>query len=171
VHEFSGRLVWSGVASDGLRIVVEPVAETVHAEPAIASEDDLLRSALGIQEGEQLLRVSLRPGADSKLPAERGSVQVGTDVYMPLTVMPEGLSVQERLLWNSVAVGGRDLVAAPGQLQHWSFLLVATASALPNPVDKMSWQNQSLRVDLHSQVWSEAERKQFLDALPPVEDE
>lgn len=170
-HEFPGSAAWSGIASNGLRIVVEPVAETVHAKPAIASEDALLRKTLGIHEGEQLLRVSLRPGADADFPNERGSVQIGTNVYMPLTTMPEGLSVQGRLLWNSVALGGRDLVPSPGQLQHWSFLLVATAPALPNPQDKMSWQSESLRVELQSQVWSEAERKQFLDAEPTVEDE
>lgn len=171
VHDFPGSTVWSGITSSGLKIVVEPIAETVHAQPAIASEDALLRKTLGIQDGEQLLRVSLHPGAESELPAKRGSVQTGSDVYQPLTTMPEGLSVQGRLLWNSVATGGRDMVASPGQLEHWSFLLVATASALPNPQDKMSWQSESLRVDLESQVWSEAERKQFLDEAPPVEDE
>lgn len=170
-HEFPGSTAWSGIARNGLRIVVEPVAETVHAKPAIASEDALLRTSLGIHEGEQLLRITLHPDEDSGLPNERGSVQVGAHVYRPLTTMPEGLSVQGRLLWNSVATGGRDMVASPGQLQQWSFLLVATASALPDPQAKMSWQSESLRVELQNQVWSEAERQQFLDATPTVEDE
>jgi len=170
-HIFPERLAWSGVAANGLRIVVEPIAETIHAKPAIASEDDLLRSTFGIQDHQQLLRVSLRPSTSSGLPDKPGQVLVAADVYTQLTRMPEGLNAQARLMWHSVVTGGRTMVSAPGELEQWTYLLVATAASLPNRQDKMSWQSEALRVELQPQTWSEAERQQFLEAVTLEEDE
>ncbi len=170
-HFFPERNAWAGIADDGLRVIVEPIAETIHAKPAIASEVDLLRETLAIDPNQQLLRVVLKPDGDSGLPAERGTVRVGGIEYAPMEVMPEGLDAQGRLIWNSVVTGGRDLVPAEGELQHWSYLLLATSPALPNPQDKMSWHSKAFSVDLQSKSWSEAERQNFLDAATQVEDE
>ncbi len=170
-HFFPERFAWSGQAANGLKILVEPIAETIHATPVIAPEDDLLRKTFGIQDSQQLLRVSLRPSATSGLPDKPGRVLVAADIYVPLTTMTEGLDAQARLMWNSVATGGRSMVPAPGELEQWTYLLVASAAALPNRQDKMSWQSEALHVELQPQTWSEAQRQQFLEAVTPEEDE
>jgi SpoU rRNA methylase family enzyme len=172
-HDFPARPAWAGVAANGLIVVVEPVGELAHTDIALIDEESLLRNSLGIPADQQLLRLHLGPTAKSGLPDSAGTLTVDEVVFAAMTEMPEGLSPQQRLIWHSVAQGGREMVKDSEELERWSLLVVASDSAALDQVDKMLWQSGSIQVELARQSWSEVERLQFLEASVPldVEDE
>lgn len=168
-HDFPARPAWAGVAANGLIVVAEPVGELVHSDTAIIDEEGLLRDSLGLAEGQQILRLHLSPSAKSGLPDSAGTVSAGEAVFLPMSVMPEGLGIQQRLIWHSVVQGGREMVNNPEELERWSLLVVASDSASLAEVDKLRWQSGSMQVELARQSWSEVERLQFLEASVPVD--
>ncbi|MCP4094273.1 MAG: hypothetical protein GY747_12570 [Planctomycetes bacterium] len=168
-HDFPARPAWAGVAPNGLIVVAEPVGELAHSEAAIIDEESLLRDSLGITADQQLLRLHLAPSAKSGLPDTAGMLRAGDMEFQAMTKMPEDFSAPQRLIWHSIAQGGRHMVKDSGQLERWSLLVVASDSAALDQVDKMLWQNGSMQVELQRQSWSEVERLQFLEALVPVD--
>jgi hypothetical protein len=170
-HASLPRVAWAGQSDSGLRVLVEPLLVPAHADSVVPTEEELLRHLLGITEEQRILRVSLVPEGEADLPDSPGRLTVGEVIYEPLGALPEEAEPRARLMWDSVAVGGRELVEDPALLQRWSFVMVASSSSLPAVEDKMAWQNEEFQVTLSGRSWSEAERQAFLDAPAPAEHE
>ena len=168
-HDFPTRLAWAGVGADGLIVVAEPIGNVVHTDNAILDEESMLRDNLDIRDSQQLLRLHLGPSAKSGLPDSSGTLLADGIEYIGMAEMPEAFTAQQRLIWHSVAQGGRHMVEDSQQLQRWSFLVLAKDSVDLDQIDKMLWRNGSMQVELQRQSWSEVERLQFLEASVPVD--
>jgi len=173
--EFRSALV--GQTDSGLRIVAETIAPPAYPA-APFPEEELLRRDLRLDADRQLLRIHLvgEPGmlqARGRLSSSDGAA---FEAFGP---PPAGMNPRGRALWIAVAEGLPlpDPVAA-GRRRR-SFLLGAdgaAAGAARAVVEGAAggaswvWENGGVRLPLESRVWSEAERRRFLEADPRTDD-
>ena len=167
-HGFAPLRVWAGSNDSAWRVLVEPVEVTPHGKPEISTEAEMLRQQLDL--GDVVLwRLSVLASPGQDLALEPMRLSCGEERFLSPIPDPEAAwNVQQRLLWNAVADGGRSTLSETSRLALGRFLVTGPSPQDLAPGARMQWQGSGQVVDLEGRLWTEAERTAF---LAPEEEE
>ena len=155
------RSAW--VASmDGLTLVAETVAAPPQGE-AVLTEHEVLLERFQLPPTSSLMRLHLLSD-DGQQMLEPGTLELpdGTR-FSPLGVAPASLSRANRLLWETLALGGAGLGDEPAIQSHRrSFLLVSPDFQRHKP-ESVKWSRSDLSLTLKYRTWTDRQRQVFIE--------
>lgn len=158
------RVAWVG-SSDALEVVLERVTPLYQEQQSGLQEDAMLRERFGLDAEEQLFRLHLFGGRDDL--AQAGAVRLGSGELNGFSDAPSELSVQDRLLWQSVLQG---LPLDEEQPRMHRSLVVHGRGLGDRVLDQndANWSNAEQSMVLRREVWNDRARRAFFDAALEV---
>ncbi len=184
---------WSGIAEDGSRLLVEPLAdqpEEPHdgAVPPIPGELSMAREAGIIANDQALLRVTWVPGSEATIEDWR-AMQISTpsgsfrrfgerQLEALLAELPEGEATRLRLYWYGVVQGeylspveqAVGLSQSTPVLSEHHCLVFGPNQAVPG-ASSLTGQLGSRSIVLQPRQWTPRQRRHFLEGTAPTSDE
>ncbi len=158
------RFAWTAELPTGGRVLVEPLESPHVASEARNTEEAMLRGRLSLSEDMALLRLHfLRMGEESE---SLGQIRAGEQLFLPFGPPPSYLEPLPRLLWMTLLQGERGVTEA-SQETSWATVIFWGESVPWQASHKVVWEYAGFSVPLKYQVWSEQDRRDFLDFIKP----
>ena len=158
------RSAWLG-ENEGLQLIAETVSAPPQGE-AVLSEHEVLLSRFQLPAGSSLMRLHLLCSDPTQL-LHAGSLQLpdGT-LFQALGAAPASLSRADRLLWDTLALGGLAVGQQASIDSHRrSFLLVSSDFRRHKP-ESVKWSRGESSTALSYRAWTDRERQIFLEGPP-----
>ncbi len=163
------RQAWVGGIWGGPYVLVEELSQPPHVRTSLGGEEAMFRHTFGVAESTQLLRVHvLRVAGDGDL---RGSVEVGDTLYEKMAPAREEWDARARLYWQTMTLSSQAAATGENSANHLIYLVSAKQASAPNSEQNLYWQLGSLRIVLQPRLWTEPQRRAFLDVPASFQDE